>query len=37
VTSTAPRPGGGRALKLSDGSDVPVGRSYAASVAASIS
>ncbi len=33
VTSIAPRSGGGRALGLSEGSTVPVGRSYAAAVA----
>jgi hypothetical protein len=37
VTGAAPRPGGGRMLRLSDGSDVPVGRSYSAAVAAAIS
>lgn len=36
VASLAPKPGGGRLLKLDDGSDVPVGRSYAAAVAAAI-
>lgn len=34
VISVAPRPGGGRLLRLSDGSDVPVGRSYGAAVSA---
>jgi hypothetical protein len=34
VAETAPRPGGGRLLRLSDGSRVPVGRSYGAAVAA---
>jgi len=33
VTSAAPRPGGGRSLSLSEGSTVPVGRSYEGSVA----
>ena len=32
VTTIQPRPGGGRLLELSDGSTVPVGRSYAAAV-----
>ena len=36
VTSVAPRPGGGRMMKLSDGTEVPVGRSYAAAVASRI-
>lgn len=34
VASAAPRPGGGTLLTLSDGSEVPVGRAYAAAVAA---
>ena len=34
VASLAPKPGGGRALTLSDGSSVPVGRSYGAAAAA---
>jgi len=33
VTGAAPRPGGGTLLMLSDGSEIPVGRTYAASVA----
>jgi DNA-binding LytR/AlgR family response regulator len=33
VIAVAPRPGGGRLLKLSDGSSVPVGRSYGPAVA----
>ncbi len=33
VASLAPRPGGGRMLTLSDGSRIPVGRSYGAAVA----
>lgn len=33
VAALAPRPGGGRLLTLSDGSEVPVGRSYLAAVA----
>ncbi len=33
VASRAPRPGGGRVLNLSDGSSVPVGRSYGPAVA----
>jgi DNA-binding LytR/AlgR family response regulator len=33
VLELAPRPGGGRMLKLSEGSEVPVGRSYAPHVA----
>lgn len=37
VIKAAPKPGGGRALELSDGSSIPVGRSYAAAVAAAIS
>lgn len=36
VTTIAPKPGGGRLLMMSDGSAVPVGRSYEASVAAAI-
>jgi hypothetical protein len=32
VASRAPRPGGGRMLNLSDGSSVPVGRSYGAAI-----
>jgi len=34
VAATAPRAGGGRTLELSDGSVVPVGRSYGAAVSA---
>lgn len=34
VTALAPRPGGGRDLALSDGSRIPVGRSYRDAVAA---
>lgn len=34
VTASAPKPGGGRMLLLSDGSKVPVGRRYEAAVAA---
>jgi DNA-binding LytR/AlgR family response regulator len=37
VASIAPRAGGGRLLRLSQGSEVPVGRSYAERVAASLS
>ncbi|HEY0129982.1 MAG TPA: LytTR family DNA-binding domain-containing protein, partial [Allosphingosinicella sp.] len=37
VAGTAPRPGGGRMLRLSEGSEVPVGRSYAQRVAAAFS
>jgi DNA-binding LytR/AlgR family response regulator len=37
VIGLVPRPGGGRLLRLSDGSEVPVGRSYAERVAASFS
>jgi DNA-binding LytR/AlgR family response regulator len=37
VAGTAPKPGGGRMLRLSEGSEVPVGRSYAQRVAASFS
>lgn len=37
VSGIAPRAGGGRQLVLSDGSDVPVGRAYAASVAEAFS
>ena len=33
VAALAPRPGGGRQLTLSEGSVVPVGRSYMAAVA----
>ena len=36
VASASPKPGGGRMLKLSSGSEVPVGRSYAGAVAAAI-
>ena len=32
VVSAAPRPGGGSLLTLSDGSEIPVGRAYAAAV-----
>ena len=37
VSGLAPRPGGGRQLLLSDGSEVPVGRAYAGSVAEAFS
>jgi DNA-binding LytR/AlgR family response regulator len=37
VASIAPRPGGGTLLTLSDGSDIPVGRAYAAAVTAWLS
>lgn len=37
VSGLAPRPGGGRQLLLSDGSEVPVGRAYAAAVAEAFS
>jgi DNA-binding LytR/AlgR family response regulator len=37
VATLAARPGGGRMLKLSEGSEVPVGRSYAERVAAAFS
>jgi MFS family permease len=33
VTSAAPRPGGGSLLMLSDGTEIPVGRAYAATAA----
>ena len=33
VTGAAPRPGGGTLLLMSDGSEIPVGRTYAAAVA----
>ena len=33
VTGAAPRPGGGTLLMMSDGSEIPVGRTYAAAVA----
>lgn len=36
VTTIAPKPGGGKLLRLSDGSEIPVGRSYEAAVAAAI-
>jgi len=36
VAAVAPKPGGGRELWLSDGARVPVGRSYAATVLASL-
>ena len=37
VAGVAPRPGGGRVLSLSDGSEVPVGRAYAGAVAEAFS
>ena len=37
VARIEPRPGGGRMLVLSDGSAVPIGRSYTASVARDLS
>lgn len=37
VASIGPRAGGGRVLRLSEGSEVPVGRSYAERVAAALS
>jgi DNA-binding LytR/AlgR family response regulator len=33
VAALAPKPGGGRMLRMSDGADIPVGRSYGAAVA----
>jgi DNA-binding LytR/AlgR family response regulator len=36
VATIAARPGGGRMLRLSEGSEVPVGRSYAERVAAAL-
>jgi DNA-binding LytR/AlgR family response regulator len=33
VAALAPRPGGGRVLRMSDGTDVPVGRRFASAVA----